>query len=97
MDSAVTHGRQDSPADAHTAVDVYKAGRLAAHMWRVGETVSFSYTAEYIASAGAAIAFTLPVDDTTVRPDRDRRRADTACAGGRQPGPRTASRSEVRP
>lgn len=70
MDSEVTQEPQEPSAGAHTAVDIYKAGRLAAHMWRVNETVLFSYTTEYVASAGAAIAFTLPVDDTTVLTDR---------------------------
>lgn len=56
--------------DAHTPVDVYKAGRLAARMWRVGETVSFCYTAEHIAADGPAIAFSLPVNDATMHTDR---------------------------
>lgn len=55
------------PTGARTAVDVYKAGRLAAHLWREGDEVSFAYTPEYLRSGGPAVAFTLPQTATLVR------------------------------
>lgn len=46
------------PAAAVAAADVYKAGRPAAKMWRVGEEVTFAYLEGY---DGARIASTLPL------------------------------------
>lgn len=58
------------PPGALTPVDVYKAGRLAAQMWRTEENVVFRYTSDYVDSTGPAVAFTLPVNDTAVHTDR---------------------------
>lgn len=41
--------------------DVYKAGRLAAHLTRTSAGVEFAYTDEWVASDGPAVATTLPV------------------------------------
>ncbi len=46
------------PTAAAVAGDVYKAGVHAGQLWRVGQTVSFSYLPAY---SGPAVAFTLPV------------------------------------
>jgi serine/threonine-protein kinase HipA len=46
--------------------DVYKRGRLAAHLTRVGDDVEFAYTTEWVAAAGAPVATTLPVTDEPV-------------------------------
>lgn len=46
--------------------DVYKRGRLAAHLTRVGDDVEFAYTTEWLAARGAPVATTLPVTDGPV-------------------------------
>ena len=56
------------PADAAVAADVYKAGRLAGHLWRVGEQVTFCSLTGY---DGPSVAFTLP-SGTSVVEDRFR-------------------------
>jgi serine/threonine-protein kinase HipA len=57
------------PGDAAVAGDVYKAGRLAGHLWRVGDRVTFSYVDGY---DGPPLAFTLPLATRTVHDDRFR-------------------------
>lgn len=57
------------PALDYTQVargEVFKAGRLAAHLERVGEYVSFRYTDGWIAAGGPAVATTLPVREEVV-------------------------------
>jgi serine/threonine-protein kinase HipA len=46
--------------------DVYKRGRLAAHLTRVGDDVEFAYSTEWMATGGAPVATTLPVTDEPV-------------------------------
>jgi len=47
--------------------DVYKAGRLAAHLTRVASgEVAFSYIPEWVADGGPPVATTLPVTDEPV-------------------------------
>jgi serine/threonine-protein kinase HipA len=46
------------PQGAAVATDVYKAGVLAGHMWRVRDEVTFRYLASY---RGPAVAFSLPL------------------------------------
>lgn len=46
--------------------DVYKAGQLAATLTRSPDGVSFSYTRDWVANAGRAVATTLPVTTTPV-------------------------------
>ncbi len=43
--------------------DVFKQGKLAAHLTRTPEGVEFRYTQDWIAAAGAPVATTLPVTD----------------------------------
>ncbi|MEX1178098.1 MAG: HipA domain-containing protein [Nitriliruptor sp.] len=51
------------PADAAVAADVYKAGRLAGSLWRVGDQVTFAYVDAY---DGVPVAFTLPLGTLAV-------------------------------
>ena len=46
--------------------DVYKGGQLAATLTRIPDGVSFSYTAEWVKTAGRPVATTLPVTATPV-------------------------------
>ena len=50
-----------SDAKAIDLADVYKQDRLAGHLSRTGEGVSFEYTHDYIASSNDAVASTLAV------------------------------------
>lgn len=43
--------------------DVWKGGRLAAHLHRTDTGVEFTYTDDYLADPGPAVASTLPVTD----------------------------------
>lgn len=54
------------PPAADVQADVYKAGALAGHLWRCGETVTFAY---HVAYAGPPVATTLPIG-TAVQRDR---------------------------
>jgi serine/threonine-protein kinase HipA len=47
--------------------DVYKAGVHAGHLASLGSHVEFSYTAEYVAQQGPAVAFTLPTSSTALQ------------------------------
>ncbi len=60
------------PEDALSPVDIYKSGRLAASMWRLGDTVMFGYRDDYVAAAEQPIAFTLPLSHRLVDTDRMR-------------------------
>lgn len=55
----IAEGRAPIPDDALTPVDVYKAGRLAAHLWRLGDTVVFRYRADYVGSGAPPVGFSL--------------------------------------
>ena len=57
------------PDAAVAAADVYKAGRLAGHLWRLGEHVTF---AELDGYDGPAVATTLPRGHPPVTTDRFR-------------------------
>ncbi|MDX1660033.1 MAG: HipA domain-containing protein [Nitriliruptorales bacterium] len=60
------------PEGALSPVDVYKQGARAAHMWRIGETVSFRYRDDYLATGGTPVAFTLPLSEEVLTNDRMR-------------------------
>ena len=49
-----------------TAADVYKRGRLGAHLVRDNGTVRFEYNRGYLADAGPAVATTLPLTEKPV-------------------------------
>ncbi len=51
------------PATAAVSGDVYKAGVLAGHLWRVDAKVVFAYSASY---TGPPVAFTLPLGQQAV-------------------------------
>lgn len=86
----IDHDSDVPPADARTPVDVYRAGRLAARMWRLDERVTFRYTGKYVARGGPPVAISLPlsaepVEITSMRvpaffagtlPEGDTRRRD---------------------
>jgi serine/threonine-protein kinase HipA len=61
------------PLDELTGVDradVYKAGRLAGSLQRRDDGAIFTYSEEYIANGGRAIATTLPTAEREQRTSR---------------------------
>ena len=62
-------GDATGPAIDYTLVaraEVFKDGRLAAHLERAGEYVAFRYTDDWIAAAGRPVATTLPVREEVI-------------------------------